>query len=429
MRRYEHPCVLMGTADQRLADDGYAAASTTEVTVQPGNRLTTHAGRRFLKMATWHKSPIDRAPTQRHWMKGCSLILLALGLTVSVGSVYADTASTNGVCPGQTEPDKERARCTPYLYGVEMRALAAEMAAHPKPHVTPIPVDERQLYGRAYRRVLKETDIFDAPNGKVIGHLAAGFNFVNAGRGKDGWVEIRRGQWVPEAVLGPINTAVSKFAGVSLSDNLPVRPFGWVLLNTQPSRTPGAKPVRGTAELKRYTLINIFAVQKVDGWEWYLVGPDQWIVQTRMAKLTSVKRPAEVSGKWFAVDLYEQTLIAYEGDKAVFATLISSGLPQWSTTEGLFKIWDRYAVVKMSGAAGQPDFYYLPQVPWVMYFNKAEQALHGTYWHDGFGFRRSHGCVNMSITDAMWAFQWTQDTPDAFVYVYSSGAYTRGGPR
>ncbi len=311
----------------------------------------------------------------------------------------------------------------------EQRALAIEMAAHPRPEVTPVPVDERQLFQRAYRRVLRETDVYDAPNGKVIGHLDAGFNFVNAGRARSGWVEIRSGQWLPEAVLGPVNKTVSRFGGVLLPDDMPTIPFGWVLLDTQPSQSPGAKPVRGTALMKRYTLVNLFAVQKVDDWDWYLVGPDQWIVQTRIARLQPVKRPEGVSGKWFAVDLYEQTLIAYEDDKAVFATLISSGLPQWSTTEGLFQIWDRYELIKMSGATGQPDFYYLSQVPWVMYFNKDEQALHGTYWHDGFGFRRSHGCVNMSITDAMWAFKWTQDTPAASVYVYHSGDYKRGGPR
>ena len=63
-------------------------------------------------------------------------------------------------------------------------------------------------------------------------------------------------------------------------------------------------------------------------------------------------------------------------------------------SEGLFKIWDRHEILRMTGATDQPDFYFLPLVPWVMYFNKDEQALHGTYWHDGFGFRRSHGCVN-----------------------------------
>jgi lipoprotein-anchoring transpeptidase ErfK/SrfK len=65
-----------------------------------------------------------------------------------------------------------------------------------------------------------------------------------------------------------------------------------------------------------------------------------------------------------------------------------------------------------------------------MYFDD-EIALHGAYWHDGFGFRRSHGCVNMSVTDAHWLYEWAEVELDftvsndlgAAVYVYSSGDY------
>ena len=84
----------------------------------------------------------------------------------------------------------------------------------------------------------------------------------------------------------------------------------------------------------------------------------------------------------------------------------------------------------MSGAYSQPDFYYLQEVPWTMYFDD-QIALHGAYWHDGFGFRRSHGCVNLTITDAHWLFQWAEseynyragDLVGPAVYVYSSGVY------
>ncbi len=322
--------------------------------------------------------------------------------------------------------------CTPgiSIYGPAMKALLAQMAAYPTPAVTRVQVDEKTLYSQAYRRIMKETDVFSGPGGGVVAHIDAGFNFVNAGRIQAGFVEIRTGQWVPEDVLGPVNKAVSKFSGVTFENGMPPVSFGWVLLDTKPSKTPGARPVSGTPEMKRYTLVNIFATVDVDGWAWYLIGPDQWIVQTRLAKMNPVQRPAEITGgKWVAVDTYEQTLIAYEDDKPVFATLISSGLTKWATNEGVFKIWDRHQLIKMSGAEKQPDFYYLPEVPYVMYFNDKEQALHGAYWHDGFGFRRSHGCVNMSITDSGWIFNWSKDTPDAAVYVYRSGEYKHGAPR
>ena len=161
----------------------------------------------------------------------------------------------------------------------------------------------------------------------------------------------------------------------------------------------------------------------VEGWRWYLVGPDQWVHQTRLGKIAPVVRPEGVEGRWVAIDLYEQTLIAYEDDTPVYATLVSSGLQEWPTNEGLFQIWDRHAQTPMSGAEGAPDFYYLEEVPWTMFFDN-DIGLHGTYWHDGFGYRHSHGCVNLTITDSHWLFQWTADGyEDAHVYVYSSDAY------
>jgi hypothetical protein len=315
------------------------------------------------------------------------------------------------------------------IYGVEMRALAAEMAAHPAPAVTQVPVNEHELYARAYRKVTTPGPIYNAPNGQVMGNLDAGFNFVDAGREQDGWVEIRDGQWVPEKTLGPVNKSVSRFSGVLLPDGFPTIRFGWMLLDTKPSRTPGAKPGAGTATIKRYTLVNVFATQTIDTWEWYLIGPDQWVLQTRVATVKPVKRPEGVTGKWFAVDLFEQTLTAYQDDTPVFATLVSSGLPNWGTDEGLTKIWERHESYKMSGASGQPEFWYLPGVPYIMYFNKAEQALHGVYWHDGFGYRHSRGCVNLSMTDAKWAFGWSSDQPEAYVYVYHSAEYRSGAPQ
>ncbi len=358
------------------------------------------------------------------------VVLAGAAIRVQAGSnsdcstTQPPTCSTNNAATSTASPTASVG-----IYGVEARAVAAEIAAHPTPDLTPVTPDPRDLYSRAYRQVIGATDVYDGPNGNVVGHIDAGFNFVNGDNVQNGWVQIRPGQWLPDKVLGPINKVVSKFSGVELPHGLPSLQFAWVLLDTKPSATPGAEPVRGTTLIKRYTLVNLFASEQVGGWTWYEIGAQQWIIQTRVAIPRPVARPPGVSGKWTAVDLYEQTLVAYQDDQPVFATLISSGLPKWPTSEGITKIYDRHELIKMSGMNGQPDFYYLPEVPFVMYFNDAEQALHGAYWHDGFGFRHSHGCVNMSITDAKWVFNWTQDQPDATVYVYHSGEYKQGESR
>ena len=129
---------------------------------------------------------------------------------------------------------------------------------------------------------------------------------------------------------------------------------------------------------------------------------------------------------WTEVDLYEQTFAAYEGDQMVYATLISSGLNRWPTREGLFQVWDRWYERKMSGAEGQVDYYYLEDIPYIMYFDELMGiGLHGTYWHDRFGYKHSHGCVNMPIKDAEWTFNWSAEAPnDLWVWVHTSDPMT-----
>lgn len=341
--------------------------------------------------------------------------LVSVTLLTSLPSVLANDAGITA-CPVE-----DGIIClTGELTATELRALEAAMTAYPEPRVTPLTVDENLLGNRNYQRVLQEVTIHDAPNGNPIGTLDPGFNFFTTISRQDNWIEVNPGQWVEEEYLG--GARVSRFTGV-LIDSSPVYPFAWYLLDTKPSERPGAEPTPGTAFIPRYTLVNIYGYTLVDGWEWYLVGPGQWVHQTRLGKITPVARPEDVEGRWIAIDLYEQTLIAYEGDTPIYATLISSGLPDWPTNEGLFQIWDRHAQTPMSGAEGAPDFYYLEEVPWTMYFDD-EIGLHGTYWHDGFGYRHSHGCVNLTIMDAHWLFQWTSEGhEDAHVFVHSSGEY------
>ena len=346
----------------------------------------------------------------RLWLTVAIVMLLSQALPIP--AAHAD---------GPEQCLSGEARCfSRDLSAIELRAIDAEIASYPAPRVTTIPVNEQLLYNRNYQRVLQQVTLYDGPNGNPIGTLDPGFNFFTTISRVDNWVEVNPGQWVQEEYLG--GARVSHFAGV-LFDEPPTYQLAWLLLDTKPSPRPGAEPVPGTAWIPRYTLFNIYAQAVVDGWRWYLVGPNEWIHQTRMGKVTPVARPEGVSGRWVAVDLYEQTLVAYQDDTMVFATLVSSGLEDWPTREGLFQIWDRHEETKMSGAEGAPDFYYLEEVPWTMYFDN-EIGLHGTYWHDGFGYRHSHGCVNLTITDAHWLYEWTADGyENAHVYVYSSGQY------
>ncbi|NIV94533.1 L,D-transpeptidase family protein, partial [candidate division KSB1 bacterium] len=41
------------------------------------------------------------------------------------------------------------------------------------------------------------------------------------------------------------------------------------------------------------------------------------------------------------------------------------------------------------------------------FFVETGVALHGTYWHNNFGWPMSRGCVNLRTEDAKWLFRWT----------------------
>ncbi|MGD1991892.1 MAG: L,D-transpeptidase [Anaerolineae bacterium] len=113
--------------------------------------------------------------------------------------------------------------------------------------------------------------------------------------------------------------------------------------------------------------------------------------------------PVEVNGdRWIDIDLSEQLLTAYEGDTPVRQVAVSTGLPATPTPEGQFRIWIKLEADDMEGPG-----YYLPDVPYVMYFHMG-YGLHGVYWHANFGQPMSHGCVNMPTSEAEWLFYWAE---------------------
>lgn len=305
------------------------------------------------------------------------------------------------------------------------------IAFYPEPNVNPLLPNESLLYDRIYRRVNNPLTIFDAPGGNIVSDFGVGYNFVTLNARPDGdWAQISTDRWISTAELSE-DVIISHYAGVELpSEGLPYT-MAWTLRHLRPSAIPGGEQSDNNPFLYRYSRVSIYDTVVIDGYNWYQVGDNQWIHQFNVAKILPIERPADVNTeKWVSVDLYEQVLIAYEGDTAVFSTMIASGLPEWSTNEGTFNVYLRRERTTMSGSYNQPDFYYLEDVPWTMFFD-GDIALHGTFWHDNFGFRQSHGCVNMTITDANWIYNWSsdvrdfsvEDSPDLSVHVYSSGEY------
>lgn len=122
---------------------------------------------------------------------------------------------------------------------------------------------------------------------------------------------------------------------------------------------------------------------------------------------------AKKGKKWIDVSIERQMLIAYEGLKPVFATLVSTGRgglsdPQTTsaTVQGTFFVQSKHVSATMDGDPEDENARELHDVPYVQYFHQ-NYAIHGAYWHDQFGKLKSHGCVNVSPTDAAWLFEFT----------------------
>ena len=132
----------------------------------------------------------------------------------------------------------------------------------------------------------------------------------------------------------------------------------------------------------------------------------------RVDKFKTAPRWARQGKKWVDVSILRQTLVAYEGRRPVFVTLVSTGADgiadhddTHATIQGTFLIHAKHVSVTMDGDEAGDEFD-LRDVPYVQYFTEG-YALHGAYWHDDFGKPRSHGCVNLAPKDAAWLFGWT----------------------
>ncbi|NJC98332.1 MAG: L,D-transpeptidase [Anaerolineae bacterium] len=134
-------------------------------------------------------------------------------------------------------------------------------------------------------------------------------------------------------------------------------------------------------------------------------------------ELTPISPEVELQNKRIDVNLLTQTLTAYEFDKPVLQTTISSGIPggprdgnglSTKTPEGEFRILEKMPAKHMGNGNlfADADDYELPGVPWTCFFTTQGHAFHGTYWHENFGVPMSHGCINMRTEEAKWLFRW-----------------------
>lgn len=182
--------------------------------------------------------------------------------------------------------------------------------------------------------------------------------------------------------------------------------------------------------ISRFTPLQLTGTKENVGGAWYQeIEGGSWIRAENIVEMAPGPAPADLKPgeKWIDVNLDNQSLVAYEGDKPVYATLVSTGKiddtdkeKDHRTPPGTFRIREKHVAATMDGDVASDGPYSIEDVPWIMYFNQS-YALHGAFWHANFGHVQSHGCVNLAPDDARALFGWTEPKlPDGWHAVWST---------
>jgi len=357
-------------------------------------------------------------------------ILLAFAIPVQAEGEEEPPAGAV-VCAPELYP-RYLAECLPAGPAVQMDRWAAEGIPMPPRPFSAFPPDPSlsDLPYRYFRLNHEPVPLFSSipedPNQPGQQIMPAGFVYVmyteRVDTGKGIYYLTPSGWWVPGR--GARVSEYSHFQGLQFA-RPPETSFGWTFETVPIRAAPDFNaPVVRTAPT--YTVLQIYATQIVQGVAWNRVGIHEWVEARKVAQVIPAAAPPEgvTNGRWIDVNLEEQTLAVYEDNRLIFATVIASGMKPFWTRPGLFQISQKKEVENMRGS-DPSDFYYLENVPWTMYFDGA-RALHGAYWRTRFGYPQSHGCVNLSVGDAHWLFNWAREGD--WVYVYDPSGQTPTDP-
>lgn len=216
-----------------------------------------------------------------------------------------------------------------------------------------------------------------------------------------------------------------QFEGIEVDDDVEL-PFLWVTDPTArlcESPRPAA-PDGGLQcpEVERHAKLPYFERREKHG-PWYRTKNNQWIPALQVAFIDEIdERPDEVGPdeRWIHVDLSNQFAALYEGDQMVYVTLVSSGDDGHETPTGTYRVQSKHVSATMDNEDNPSGPYMIQDVPWVMFF-RGSYAIHGAFWHDRFGLKTSHGCVNLPPSDARRFFNFTPspELPEGWHAVYT----------
>ena len=227
------------------------------------------------------------------------------------------------------------------------------------------------------------------------------------------WYKTTRGLVTPSDRFW--QTSGSKFKGVELTSDWRL-PLGFVFGGNKSisSYSIDGDKIKPEKTYEHFAPLQLTGKeQEFRGTKYAETADGSWVKRAQIRSTSPGPLPVDLkpNERWIDVNLTTQTVVAFEGDKAIYATLISSGRESkikdkdHRTPTGEWRIREKHITTTMDGdgsAAGDLP-YSIEDVPYVMYFFRS-YATHGAFWHSNFGTQMSHGCVNLSPLDAKYLF-------------------------
>jgi hypothetical protein len=283
----------------------------------------------------------------------------------------------------------------------------AKLAGDRRRPIVPRPVEVEPAAPPAPQRMVEGRPLVGSVNVRQYDEVTVG--------GRQYWkIDRREGEYVLRQAITPHRPSL--FGGTRLGDDTGKEPpiaFVWPRFGARLALTTNTAVGGGIhRQIAARTAVPIFetVADRTEKPRAYRIGPGEWIAAGDVRVFQPAPPPPmlEPGERWIDVDVDSQILVAYEGELAVYATLVTSGSNATPTETGVYRMWLKEAEADMKGLNGE-DPYSVATVPWTQFFSPEKGlALHTAYWHDGFGTRRSHGCVNLAPRDARWLYFWTE---------------------
>jgi L,D-transpeptidase catalytic domain len=233
------------------------------------------------------------------------------------------------------------------------------------------------------------------------------------------WGKTNHGQWIAMRELAPAHPP--SFHGEAIDGLLDL---AWVTADRAPVRKGPRPDAAIVSTLLRFQLVHVKEEKGTGAAAMLRIGDDsasggesgqeRWVRARELSRATVQPPPPEVAAdeRWVDVDLASQTLVAFEGKRPVYATIVSTGRgatgSETATPKGVHRVWVKLATTNMDNLEKEDAdrHFSIEDVPYVQFFDKGV-ALHAAFWHKDFGRVHSHGCVNLAPLDARFLFGWT----------------------